>query len=343
MTEAASILSADMTTIGRWLASGLRWWVDELAGLVPIDLGAATGRAQRLLFDGSTGLTRLHHDGSSDAVMPSVTPRAANVDFARSSALVRTMEMPAMTARDLRAMVALDADRLMPSPGGRMLVAARAVGTTATGQQQIEIAGVALSEAQRLAETCTALNVAPRRIGLHDPAGIALPAFDFAPAMRAAGVLPGEGGSRLFWWAVVAFLVFANVVALVARDQAATDAIAQTVDEQQPAVAIADRIKHKLTNDQKRVEDTLARRNSANGMMAMAIVAEALPRGAWVQRFDWRDGRIQLSGYKIKGVDVIAALRQSPRLTEVRQASGAVSADIPIGQPFELTARIGAN
>ena len=30
-----SILEADMTTVGRWLRDGWRWWIDELTSMVP--------------------------------------------------------------------------------------------------------------------------------------------------------------------------------------------------------------------------------------------------------------------------------------------------------------------
>jgi hypothetical protein len=49
---------------------------------------------------------------------------------------------------------------------------------------------------------------------------------------------------------------------------------------------------------------------------------------------------VRLSGYKRPGVDVIGALRKSPRLADVVAASAETVASLPTGEPFDITARV---
>ncbi len=339
-----SILSADMSTVGRWIVGGFRWWTGELMSLAPASLGAGgVTKGKALVFSDDGQLLRVDGGIAGEPFAPGSTTRAMTILVPRSACLMRVIDVPAMTRRDLTAMVTTDADRLMPAPAGQMLVAARPVGESAVGRMAVEIAGLSTAIAAQLIATCDAVGVVPRHVGVYDPHDADARLIDFLPAMRAAGMLGEERSGRSFWWAVTAFLVFANIVALIARDVTATDRMTQLVAEQQPAVAIAERMKRRLTDDDRVIQMALDRREGAGAATALGIVAEALPGGAWVQRFEWHNGAILLAGYKARGLDVIAALRQSPRLIEVRQTSNAAAADIPVGQPFELTARVRPN
>jgi hypothetical protein len=59
-----------------------------------------------------------------------------------------------------------------------------------------------------------------------------------------------------------------------------------------------------------------------------------------VQRFAWDGKVVRLSGYKRDGTDVIGALRKSPYFKDVRAANAEAMAEVPTGQPFDLSATV---
>ena len=83
-----------------------------------------------------------------------------------------------------------------------------------------------------------------------------------------------------------------------------------------------------------------AERGSHDVLGALGSVSAALPSGAWVQRYAWSGRSVRLTGYKRQGVDVLAALRHDPRFANVRSANSDVIAEIPAGQPFDITATL---
>jgi len=334
------LLNADMATIGRWIRSGFRWWMNELSELFPTGLGTG-GRGPIAYFDGDADL-RMMRDGTlAEAVPASRTTRLMTIILPVESCLVRSIELPRMSASDLGRYVLVDADRLMPAPAGRMLLSAERVGEApGEGRMTVDIAGLPSNLATRLLDQCRMLDVRPTRIAIYDADARTGRRFDFLPAMQAAGLFGRAGSGRPFWWAVAAFLLAVNIAALVYRDVAKTSRLEQLVQQQQPAVAIAERIKRRLVSGGKVIDAAVAQRRGGNPIEALAVVTAAFPPNAWLQRFEWKGSDIHLAGYKQTGVDMIGTLRKSPRLADVRQTTGEALADIPVGQPFELSARV---
>lgn len=316
------ILDADMTTVGGWLRDGWRWWIDELAAMIPPSWRRLGTGGQIALFDGTR-------------VTGAEAGRTAAIRLAPDLCLVRTIERPAMGERDLAAMLALDADRIMPMPAETMVVAARIVAREAT-RMTVRVAALPRERAIALASATAAAGVIPSRVFLADGDD----AIEFLPALRASGLMAIRRGAARAWWGAVAFLLLLNIALLVWRDSARTQRLEDLVEAQRPAVAASRTIAARVQNGQRAARVVLARRRSRDPLWLLGQVSTALPPGAWVQRFGWDGETLKLAGYRPRNANVVAALRATPGFVEVRNTSSDTVAEIPAGQPFDVTARI---
>jgi hypothetical protein len=318
------ILDADMATVGGWLRDGWRWWIDELAQMVPPSWRAAAGpRAVAARFDG----TRLAGGLPGQAVAITLDPALA---------LVRIVERPAMGERDLDRLLAFDAERIMPLPAEAMVVASH-IDRREGAAMQVAVAALPLARAEALATAVTAANVRPARVLLDRPEG----AIDFLPALRRAGFFAQNRSAARGWWVAVAFLFALNLAMIVWRDVARTDRLEETVAQQQPAVAISRAMANRVRGGQRVARVSLARRAAFDPLGVLARVSTALPAGTWVQRYNWYGDTLKIAGYRPRNANVVTALRAAPGFVEVRNTSSDTVAEIPAGQPFDVTARLG--
>lgn len=318
------ILDADMTTVGGWIRDGFRWWIDELAGMVPPAwrrLGSS-GRLAR--FDG----TRLSGGAPGVQVAISLAPELC---------LVRTIDRASMSDRDLAAMLAIDADRIMPMPAETIVVAGRVAARGATSMTA-RVAALPREKAIALASAIAAAGAIPTRVFLED--GKHSETIEFLPALRAAGLLARRRGMARIWWAAVAFLFVFNVALLVWRDSARVQRLKDVVEAQRPAVSASRMIAARVASGQRVARASLAQRRAHDPLWVLGQVSSALPPGAWVQRFGWDGETLKLAGYRPRNANVLTALRAAPGFSEVRNSSSDTVAEIPAGQPFDVTARI---
>lgn len=328
------ILDADMATLGRWIADGVRWWIDELAGMVP-------ARWRRQAGEGGARLV-LAPDLALPVDAPMFADRGpATIVLPRARSLIRRIERPAVSDRDLPRMLAFEADALLPFPAAEALVAGRIAGAGSdAGRAIIEVAGLPRGDGAIVAERLAAAGVEPGRVVLEEPPG-PLPPFDFAPAMRAAGLLPPHRQTARLVWAVVGFLFLLNIGLVIWRDVARVDRLEAIVAAQRPAVDAARRISGRIRADRTTVERTVALRRTRDPIAGMALVAGVLPPGAWLQRYEWSAAGVRLTGYRPRGADVVGALRRSQRFQSVKSASRETQPEVPAGQPFDLVASFG--
>lgn len=317
------ILDADMATLGGWLRDGWRWWTDELAAMVPASLrDAGTTRATAAVFDGA----RLAGGLPGQAVAISLDPELV---------LIREIARPAMGERDLERLLAFDAERIMPMPAEAMVVASRIdrrEGTT----MQVAVAALPIARAEALAAAVAAANVRPVRVLVDRSEGV----IDFLPALRRAGFFARDRSAARGWWAAVAFLFLLNLAMIVWRDVARTDRLEDMVTQQQPAVGISRAMAGRIRNGQRVARVSLARRAALDPLGTLARLSTALPAGAWVQRYNWYGDTLKIAGYRPRDANVVAALRAAPGFAEVRNTSSDTVAEIPAGQPFDVTARL---
>jgi hypothetical protein len=318
-----TILQADMHTVGQWIADGMRWWLDQLAAMVPKRLRQwRDGRCLLADYDPDTGalLTRSDWPGArsrrSDPVII-VLPAAF--------CLSRTIERPVMSRRDMESMIALDAGRIMPIGAEGMILAARIL--TAQPDPQ---------SAQQSDEP-----------------------IDFLPAFRKAGLARDENRGALPLWIAVGVLFMLNIGLLVWRDTAATASLEARIAEQQPAVNAVRRINARIAKADRFAAATVEARRIGEPLAMLARVAAALPQGAWVQRYTWlakepdngiangqasgpdnrQGGALRITGYRPQQADVAGGLRRAG-LSVQRYSDASTAAQNPLGQPFEVTLRI---
>lgn len=318
----ASVLDADMRTVAGWLVDGWRWWTGELAAMVPASWRRRVrGQCRELAYDPATAT---FHGPIGRGRCAIVLPLGL--------CLLRHLDRPQMAERDAMTMVALDRDRIMP---GDTLVAARVhAREVATGRMTLVVAGLPRSDAVRLGDALKISGLAPAAVFAPDPAGESI---DLLPTLRAAGLAGSPADAAARWWAIAGFLFLFNVGLLVWRDVAATEAMREAVEQQQPAVTAARRLVGRIQQDDAIAGATLAARRHGEPLAQMNRLAVALPHGVWLQRLAVQGDTLRIVGFRPARVDVAGALRQAG-FAVVRYGDSA-SGGNQLGQPFELTLR----
>jgi general secretion pathway protein L len=337
----AGILNADMATLRSLIATGLRWWWDELAAIVPRRWrDGRSGRQALYVYDPELGT--LEPIPATSSAGPRSHAPAVVVVLPAELTLIRQIDYPAVSERDLARLIDLDRDRVMPQ-GAEALLAARVLARDQlSGRMQVEVAGLPLDRARALAMALQAAPREPVRLLASAPCVADLPPIDLLPALRRAGLIGTTARSAMLLWLVVGFLFLLNIGLLVWRDSAALDNLAATIDQQQPAVSVAHRIIARMRSEDRIAQQTVATRRSREPVAMMARLDQALPAGTWIQRLSWSGDAIQLAGYHPPRSDVSGALRHAG-LAVVRYGDGSEEAPTPLGEPFEVTVRLGKN
>ena len=334
--KTGTFLDLDMASIGGLLRGGVRWWLDELAALVPARWQRRERPMQGLIVhaDSDGGLIAdgepLYADANGS--------RAATVLLPEKQVLVRDVVLPALRAADLQKLVALDLDRLMPFPAGSAYCDVSSAITPTSVECTTEARIAALPKAQLLSWYQTALDhgLAPRAIGIASNDGKTIE-FDFLPALIADGEAVKNSGAQP-WWILVGLLFVANIGLMVWKDVQSVSRVQELVDTQQPLVAASRKLSLRLTGEDKVRGELIETRRSDNALAALAFVTRSMPAGAWVQRYSWNGEVLRISGYKQDKVDVLNALRKTGAFASVRASTSDVAAESATGQPFDITA-----
>jgi len=321
-----SLLDTDMATVASWFRSGFAWWMDELRAMLPAALRRRDHELHAyVLYRGTDDWDKV---GRGDTLPLLIDPALC---------LLRQMTLPPMGEVDLRCLVQLDADRILPMPASQLVIAAKAGPEDRT---VVTVAGFPRERAREMLAEMRAKGIAPARIGVADARASGRMALDLTPGLAEAGLIEPVGKTAVGWWAIVAFLFALNIGLLVWRDVQEVARLEALVAEQAPAVNAARAIASRIANTQRQAQQLASRRSRQDAVAILAAVTEALPERAWVQRYAWDGSAIRLSGYKREGVDIIGALRKSPHFAEIRAGNAEAIAEVPTGQPFDLTATV---
>jgi general secretion pathway protein L len=337
----SELLNTDLTTVGQWLREGLAWWSGELAGMLPAPMRRLVESRPSLtaepLVDGRYRLTR----GGRlvmEAAGSARRPRAVTLRLPRDAALIRLAPTPALPERDLRRMLALDIDRLTPFRPDQVFVdvALSDAAPDEAGMRRAVVAAIPRGVAAQALDQARAAGLDPRALGVagDSPAELSL---DFLPKMREVGAAPRPSGTHALIWGLVAVLAVANLGAAIARDMLDVQGLREQIEARQPQVSLVQALRRKVLAEDHRRADILARRASGEPLRMLSALTEAIPGGAWVDRLAWDGRSARLSGYRQDQVDVAAALRSAPLLTNVRNSGGDVLTRQAAGQPFDLT------
>lgn len=327
------ILNTDLNTVGQWAREGVSWWLDELVSLAPASLRPRSQRPSLVAQPRPEGGFRLSQHGAPVAVAAG----AVDLVLPATDVLVRELELPLLSAKDTRRMVALDLERLSPMPAEAVFFDTEVVGRDDVRRRQSLVLGVIQRETAATAlEKARAAGLAPAALGAAEPGGEGR-RFDFLPAVRhALGDRTPQSRLPLFWAITLGFLVL-NVAVLVMRDSADVAAMQKVVDAQKPAVDAAERIRSRVDTETARRTALLARRTQSEPLRLINAVTTLMPAGAWVQHLEANGKSVRVVGYKPPSVDLMAAFRASPLFANPRSQTVDVSAPGANGtQPFDI-------
>lgn len=342
------VANTDLGVVGGWLRTGLDWWLEELAGMIP-ERWRAAGRPRAALIarlEPGGGYSLWDRGEELEPWLPRPGARR-NVALAlpRSQVLTRELDFPLLPLRDVRRMAALELERLTPFRAEAihfdLEVAARDV---QAGKQRVRLGVVDRAVAADALTAAHALGLEPVAMGMAAEAETLR--FDFLPFVRAeaaGGQPPARTG---WWWGAAAGLAAANIALLVGRDAVDVGALRQAVEAQRGTVAVAMRLKQSVDREGQRRRTLVTRKVVDSPLRVMDAATRALPAGAWAQRFEWTGASLRLAGYRHEDIDVPAALEASPLFSQVRGAGADTQS--PAGgaaanyTPFDVTATIKA-
>ncbi len=338
--KTGTLLDADMTTLVRLTKDGVRWWVDELNAMLP----AWAQRERRAISGlvvhyGADGNLRIEGDSMLlDGAYQGKAPRPATILIPEKLCLIRQVGLPAMRRSDMRKLVMLDLDRLMPFAADSAYADVAPTGAvSADGKVDATIAALPKVQIKAVYAAATEAGLAPRAIGIANTDDASL-RFDFLPGLTEDGLAKQTRSGASFWWWLLAALFALNIGALIFSDMQSVSQLSALVESQQPTANAARRLALRIAGEEGLRGELLARRERDNALAALAFVTRVVPAGVWIQRYSWNGETLRLSGYKQGNVDVVAALRKSGGFASVRASTSDVAAESTTGQPFDVTA-----
>lgn len=335
------LLNTDLGAIGRWIRLGLAWWGHELAELLPASLRRPrAGKARRLAQMAGDGSIRLWRAGVPEPVMATARASAAPVDLILppGSVLVRDLELPRLSAADLRRLVDLNLDRYTPFTAEQVYVDTLPLERPADGlRQRIRLAVVLRDRAQALLTQADASGLKVERMGVGAGVDGRELQLDFMRAIRDQGGAP-MSRRRAYLWVACGGLAAANLLTVVLRDVNDVRQLQRLVDAQQPTVALAQKLRSGVEAERAARLALLTRRSAHEPLRILDAATRALPPGQWVQRFEWNGRAVRLVGFKRPDFDLLAALH-GPALTNPRSLLADMPVKTPTGQePFDVMA-----
>lgn len=336
----SAILNADMATVRGWLLSGYRWWTGELESMLPVRWKPAARSVGLVAMPNGKGRLDYFRNGVPVQLPANANPRVRLL-VPDGQCLRRTQIVPNVASDDIRRLIALESERLTPLPADEMLLDYEyEPGIADNGGRIISVAMLPRAVAIALLAVAKSAGVAPTHLSVATGPGAANARFDFASQLRAEGLLPAMPPSRVMWWGLVATAFVLNLGMIVARDRSAVEAMAEMVQRQAPAVATARTISNRIRQFETNSALLVHRRTANDALGTLGLVSAALPSGAWVQRYAWNGATLRLTGYRLRDADVLSVLRKQPAFARVRPTSSDVVAEIPAGQPFDVSITI---
>lgn len=315
-----------------------RWWGHELASLLPHGLAgraAARSRTRLMAGDGSWRLESAATAGRSLVIDPSADDQAIaeqimrdggglelnglDVLLPRSDALVRRVELPPMSDRDLRAALELQIDRLSPFTSNTARSAYRRAGIEGeTGKAVVEVAIVPNVRIEPLERRLQSLGIKPGSIDIEDatggPAGFDLRKPESADERRQRRILNLSLGLA----AAVVWLLALHAWSVAGESEAA--AWQARIAELRPAAEQTASLRRRVEG----LTQPFVVANAHDPARALSVIAEltrVLPDDARVLELRFDRDRLNLSGLASSAPDLIAKLEASMRFKDVKFTS----------------------
>lgn len=316
------LLNADLDAVGRWIRQGLSWWMGELAQMVPPALRRTPSRRAPWLAEMQTqaGPIRLWRDGAPVEVLhgPRGEGRSADLLLPADAVLVRDLELPRISAPDLRRLIDLNIDRFTPFRADQVYFDTVILGPAEAGsKQRVRLGILARDRGGAMLELARVLGLKVERIGVGSGEDGRTLQFDFMRAIRAETGGGQAIDGRVWLWSLCAGLVAANLIVAVLRDVNDVAQLGQLVEAQRPLAAQAMRLRRTVETERARRMALLTRRGVHEPLRILDAVTRALPSDAWVQRLEWNGRAVRLVGFKRPAFDLLAALH-GPALVNAR-------------------------
>ncbi|WP_165190168.1 hypothetical protein [Caulobacter soli] len=336
-----NILDADLGTVGRWIAAGVSWWVDELSTLLPARYRRSLRRRARWSArPDRDGSLQLHRDGRPTQARPP-SPTAgwrADLVLPADAVLVRDLDLPRLSRADLRRMLAANMDRFTPFPAQAVYFDAPVAALADPADRvRVRLAVIPRDKALDALDQARAMGLEIDRFGAEGGDGEAL--FDFMPAIR-ADQGGGSGSRRLtLWWSACATLVVLNVLVAVLMDVRDVLRLEAAIEDEAPRAAAAARIRD-AANAERTVRLALLTRRSQNEPLRIIdALSKALPSSQWAHRLEWNGHVVRVVGFKTPDGEVTEALRNTRALANPRSLLTDMPTQTTTGvEPFDVIA-----
>lgn len=332
MIKSGTFLDADVGTLARAAAQGWRWWVDEMAAMLPAALRPKqqVPPGQRLRWDGARLIVAAH--GGTPA------PGVASILIDPALMLTRVVDRPALPLADLKRLIALDLDRLTPFALDAAYSDARILGPgSTTGAVQVAVTAIPKTLAQAIADACADGGITPRVVGVVEADGITL-AANFLEAMRDNGLVAAGRQRAGLWWTLVAIGFALNLGLYVYHDIASVQSLQALVDDQDASARAARKLAATIQREEGRRDVLLVERRTGDPLHVLAFTSQTIPNGSWVERLAWDRSQFRISGYKPAKLNLLKILRDTGRFTGIRTTVADVATESAEGEPFDISA-----
>lgn len=317
--KGASILDTDLSTAGRMLAAGVRWWTGELAAMLPKRLANLFSRQpSTMILPDEDGVWRAFRDGRPlDLSGSTRKPHRVMLGLEPQQVLVRDVAVPPLALSDTRRMIGYDIDRLTPFRHDDVFVDIELPRCSGEGAHHAVLAVAPRAAVLSAVASARAQGFDPVMIVVAQEDGAR---FDFAPTLAESSSELGRRRSGGWLRVAVAGLAIANIAMLVYRDARKTDALRELVAGQGAQAAAVVRLRAAVRAEDERRAALIDAGPLDSPLVLLDRLSETLPDGAWVQRFSAGQQRVRLVGYRRADTDVRVALQRTPGLSNVRNA-----------------------
>ena len=330
------LLNTDHEAIIQWLLHGFRWWVDELMGMAPPEWRDRLLKRNFVIAElTDQGILYRRESGEPLAQKPRGSVKLL---MPAGEVLTREADLPILPSSDLKRMVALDLDRLTPFRADQVLFDTEVVSRDEErGRQQVVIGVVPRSAAAKAMERARSNDLHPASIGVVSRSGQRWN-LNFLPALRETEGGTGARRRAVYWWAAAGLLLVFNLFMLNYRDAGRTNELREAVESQQGPVTVAMRLRDKVQKEAARRADLLKQQKQNAPLPVIEAVTQALPDGAWVERFEWNGKTVHIRGFRKDMPNMLAKIEASPLLRNAHALTADPRAAMSATGSYDLAA-----